>query len=109
MKFEQLCKTIVERYDAWDEADEMYRIGDDGRMKSRSFKHALLGQARKEGYSDSHEAALKRAGIFKSKFDPKKYVKKNGDKWVQVFPYGKPTQATPQQQQPNTPPPHTEA
>lgn len=106
MKFDQLCKNLVEKYDAWDEADDLYKVVD-GRLKVRSFKHALLGQAKREGYSYSQEEALKRAGIFRSKFDPNKWVKKAGDKWVQAFPYGtpapKPAQAQPTQP-PQTPP-----
>ncbi len=88
MKFDDLVDSLLnEKYDSWDEADVMYRVND-GRLQQRSVKHALKGQAAREGYCNSQDEALKRAGIFKSKFDPKKFVKKMGDKWVQVFPYG---------------------
>jgi hypothetical protein len=104
MNFDRHVKNLLERYDEWDEADDMYKV-EDGRLMRRSFKHALLDKARKMGYSDTHEAALKRAGIMKSKFDPKKYVQNMGGKWVQVFPYGKPEETSqPPQPENNTPP-----
>lgn len=88
MKFENLVNNILnEKYDAWDEADVMYIVRD-GRMKQKSVTHALKRQASAEGYCDSVEQALRRAGIIKSKFDPKKFVKKVGDKWVPAFPFG---------------------
>lgn len=101
MKFDQLAKSIVEKYDAWDEADEYYGLVD-GRMKIRSYKHAVMGRAWKDGFYPSVQEALKRAGIVKSKYDPNKYIQKMGDKWVQVFPFGKPDQ-TPEGA-PSTPP-----
>jgi hypothetical protein len=88
MKFDEIVNNILnEKYDSWDEADVMYRVND-GRLQQRSVKHAQRAQAAREGYCDSQQQALKKAGIFPSKFDPKKFVKKMGDKWVQVFPYG---------------------
>lgn len=88
MKFDDIVNNILnEKYDAWDEADVMYIVRD-GRVKQKSVTHAVKRQAAAEGYCDSVEQALRRAGIVKSKFDPKKFVQKSGDKWVQVFPFG---------------------
>jgi hypothetical protein len=90
MKFDEMVNNILsEKYDSWDEADVMYVVRD-GRLKQKSVQHALKRQASNEGYCDSPEQALRRAGIIKSKFDPKKFVQKVGDKWVPAFPFGKP-------------------
>ena len=47
-------------------------------------------EARAQGYRDTPEQALKMHGIVKSKFKPGKWVQKQGDSWVTVYPFGKP-------------------
>ena len=48
-------------------------------------------QAMAEGWRYEQIDALRDAGIIRSKFDPSKWVQKQGDgKWKQVYPYGKP-------------------
>lgn len=59
-----------------------------GRLKQRMVHNKEERQARNMGYKETHDEALKAAGIIRSKFDPKKFLRKQGDKWVQVFPYG---------------------
>jgi len=59
-----------------------------GRLKQRMIHNNDERQARNMGYKETHDDALKYAGIIRSKFDPKKFVQNMGGKWVQVFPYG---------------------
>lgn len=88
-KFEELAnKVLSERYDAYDEADVMFRVNsDDGKMYTKSILHAHKNQARAQGWCDDREFALKKAGIMRSKFNPNKYVRKQGEKWIEVFPF----------------------
>ena len=81
-----------EAYDPWDEFDVMYIYdATQGRLMKRNVYHAELRNARAQGYSETIDQALKRVGIFKSKYDPNKYIRKDpAGKWVQVFPFGKP-------------------
>ena len=81
-----------------DEHNLMYRYDDvSGRLKEAMISNHKERSAHSEGYRESQEAALKAAGIIRSKFDPKKFVQKQNDKWVQVFPYGKPKDETGEQ------------
>ena len=88
---------VAEAYDPWDEGDMWYKFDSmSGTLKQRSWKHAQERQAVAAGWSTTQEQALRQAGIIRSKFNPKKFVQKQGGKWVEVFPYGKgqPTQTT---------------
>ena len=72
-----------------DEANLMYRYDTgDGKVKQRMIDNHDEKSAHREGFRDSIESALKAHGIIRSKFDPKKWVQKQGDKWLQVFPFG---------------------
>lgn len=84
--------------DMSDEANLLY-IYRDGRVKQRMVNNPDERQARAEGFRDTVEQALKLHGIIRSKFDPKKWVQKSGDKWVQVHPFGKPEDTTEDVQQ----------
>jgi hypothetical protein len=70
-----------------DEANLMY-IYKDGRLKQRMIDNQEERSAHQEGFRDTKEGALKVHGIIRSKFDPKKWVQKQGTKWIQVFPFG---------------------
>jgi hypothetical protein len=76
------------RRDIDDEANLMY-IYRDGRLKQRMISNHEERSAHAEGFRDSQEKALKIHGIIRSKFDPKKWVQKQGTQWIQVFPFGK--------------------
>ena len=47
-------------------------------------------EAHRAGYRDSIEDALRVANIIRSKFDPKKFIQKQGTKWIEVHPFGTP-------------------
>jgi hypothetical protein len=84
-------RDVAEAYDPWDEADMWYKFDSmSGTLRQRSWRHAQERDAITAGWSQSHEQALRKAGIIRSKYDPKKFVQKQGTKWVEVFPYGKP-------------------
>jgi len=70
-----------------DEANLLY-IYKDGRVKQRMVSNHEERAARAEGFRDSPEQALKLHGILRSKFDPKKFIQKQGSKWIEVFPFG---------------------
>jgi hypothetical protein len=72
-----------------DEANLMY-IYRDGRVKQRMISNHEEHSAHAEGFRGSIESALKLHGIIRSKFDPKKWVQKQGSQWTQVFPFGEP-------------------
>jgi hypothetical protein len=74
-----------------DEANLMY-IYDDGvgRVKQRMVSNHEEHSAHREGFRQTPEDALRAHGIIRSKFDPKKWVQKQGAQWVQVHPFGKP-------------------
>lgn len=71
-----------------DEANLMY-VYKDGRLKQRMISNHEERNAHAEGFRDSQEKALKVHGIIRSKYDPKKWVQKQGTQWIQVFPFGK--------------------
>jgi hypothetical protein len=71
-----------------DESNLMY-IYMDGRVKQRMIDNYEERSARKQGYRDSPDQALKLHGIIRSKFNPQKWVQKQGTQWVEVHPFGK--------------------
>jgi hypothetical protein len=74
-----------------DESNLYYRYDpSDGRVKQRMVHNDDERQAFAQGFKDTPEQALRAHGIIRSKFDPKKFVQKQGNKWVPVFPFGKP-------------------
>jgi hypothetical protein len=75
--------------DMSDESNLLY-IYKDGRVKQRMVSNRVEREARAEGFRDTPEQALKMHGIIRSKFKPGKWVQKQGDQWVEVFPFGKP-------------------
>lgn len=72
-----------------DEANLMY-IYIDGRVKQRMISNHEERSAHREGFRQTPEDALRLHGIIRSKFDPKKWVQKQGSQWIQVHPFGKP-------------------
>jgi hypothetical protein len=73
-----------------DEANLMYVYDDGvGRVKQRMVSNHEERSAHQEGFRQTPEDALRVHGIIRSKFDPKKWVQKEGTKWVQVHPFGK--------------------
>jgi hypothetical protein len=75
-----------------DESNMMYRYNPETeRLGQRMIHNHEERAAHQQGYRDSHEAALRVHNIIRSKFDPKKWVQKQGLKWVEVHPFGKPT------------------
>jgi hypothetical protein len=75
--------------DMSDESNLLY-IYKDGRVKQRMVSNTVEREARAEGFRDTPEQALKMHGIIRSKFKPGKWVQKQGDQWMEVFPFGKP-------------------
>jgi len=72
-----------------DEANLMYRFDPaSGKLKQRSISNNDERQAQSQGWRFEQADALRVAGIIRSKFDPKKFVQKQGNKWVPVNPYG---------------------
>lgn len=72
-----------------DESNLLY-IYTDGRVKQKMVSNRVEREARAQGFRDSPEQALKMHGIIRSKFNPKKWVQKQGDKWIEVHPFGEP-------------------
>jgi len=74
-----------------DEAN-LYYIYDpsDGRLKQRMVSNYDERQAFAQGFKDTPEQALRAHGIIRSKFNPTKWVQKQGTRWVEVFPFGRP-------------------
>jgi hypothetical protein len=74
-----------------DEAN-LYYIYDtsDGRLKQRMVSNYDERQAFAQGFKDTPEQALRVHGIIRSKFNPTKWVQKQGTRWVEVFPFGRP-------------------
>jgi hypothetical protein len=75
--------------DMSDESNLLY-IYKDGRVKQKMISNRVEREARAQGYRDTQEQALKMHGIIRSKFKPGKWVQKQGDQWVEVYPFGKP-------------------
>ena len=72
-----------------DEANLMYVYDDGvGRVKQRMISNHEERSAHQEGFRQTPEDALRIHGIIRSKFDPKKWVQKEGTKWIQVYPFG---------------------
>lgn len=74
--------------DMSDESNLLY-IYKDGRVMKRMVSNTVEREARAEGFRDTPEQALKMHGIIRSKFKPGKWVQKQGDQWMEVFPFGK--------------------
>jgi hypothetical protein len=74
--------------DMSDESNLMY-VYREGRLKQGMVSNPNRDRAHAEGFRDTPEQALRLHGIIRSKFDPKKWVQKQGTKWVEVHPYGK--------------------
>jgi hypothetical protein len=70
-----------------DESNLLY-IYTDSRVKQKMVSNRVEREARAQGYRDTPEQALKMHGIVKSKFKPGKWVQKQGDSWVTVYPFG---------------------
>ena len=84
-----ITKDVKERYDEWDEGDVMYRWDDsDGTIRKRSILHARRRESLNQGWRDSVEQVLRDQNIIRSKFNPNKWIQKQGSKWIQVFPFG---------------------
>jgi hypothetical protein len=84
MKIEQLFEAYQN-----DESNLWYIYDNtSGKVKQRMVHNLDEPKARSMGYRDSIEDALKVAGIIRSKFDPKKWIHKQGTKWVPVSPFG---------------------
>jgi len=62
----------------------------DGRLKQKMIDNLDEPKAQGMGYRDSIDSALRVANIIRSKFDAKKFVQKQGNQWVPVYPFGKP-------------------
>jgi hypothetical protein len=60
----------------------------DGRLKQKTIDNLDEPRARSMGYRDSIDDALRVANIIRSKFDAKKFVQKQGNQWVPVYPFG---------------------
>lgn len=75
--------------DMSDESNLLYIYKND-RVHQAMISNRNEREARAQGYRDTPEQVLKMHGIVKSKFKPGKWVQKQGDKWVAVYPFGKP-------------------
>ena len=75
--------------DMSDESNLLYIYKND-RIMQKMVSNRVEREARAQGYRDTPEQALKMHGIVKSKFKPGKWVQKQGDSWVTVYPFGKP-------------------
>ena len=74
--------------DMSDESNLLYIYKDD-RIMQKMVSNRNEREARDQGYRDTVEQALKMHGIVKSKFKPGKWVQKQGDSWVTVYPFGR--------------------
>jgi hypothetical protein len=75
--------------DMSDESNLLY-IYKNERVQQAMISNRHEREARDQGYRDTVEQALKLHGIIRSKFDPKKWVQKQGNSWVTVHPFGQP-------------------
>ena len=84
---------VAEAYDPYDEADVLLRYDPaDKKLKKRSWVHAKLDQAKREGWRYSAEEAMRVHGYFPSKYKQGEFIKKGIDgKWEKVFPYAQRT------------------
>jgi len=84
---------VAEAYDPYDEADVLLRYDPaDKKLKKRSWVHAKLDQAKREGWRYSAEEAMRVHGYFPSKYKQGEFIKKGIDgKWEKVFPYSQRT------------------
>jgi len=71
-----------------DEANIMYRYNHEtGKLVQKMIDVRDERSAKAEGWRYEWKDALRTANIIQSKFDPKKFVQKQGDKWVPVNPF----------------------
>lgn len=71
-----------------DEANLMYRYKPEtGKLVQKMVDVRDERQAKAEGWRYEWKDALRTANIIQSKFDPKKFVQKQGGKWVPVNPF----------------------
>ena len=75
------------RNPAEDESNLLY-IYKNGKLHQSMISNYNEREARAQGFRDTPEQALKAHGIIRSKFNPEKWVKNEGGKWVQVHPFG---------------------
>lgn len=81
-----------------DEANLMYWYDNQsGRLKQKMVDVRDERSAKAEGWRYEQKDALRVANIIRSKFDPKKWVQKQGTQWIQVFPFGKPDEINKEQ------------
>lgn len=82
-----------------DEANLMYRFNHEtGKLNQRMVDVRDERQAKAEGWRYEWKHALRDANIIQSKFDSKKFVQKQGDKWVPVNIFrDKPQQTEPKE------------
>lgn len=73
--------------DMSDESNLLYIYKND-RVQQAMVSNRNEREARDLGYRDTPEQALKMHGIIRSKFKPGKWVQKQGDNWVTVYPFG---------------------
>ena len=86
----RLKQGVAEGYQN-DESNLWYKYDDSlGRVRQSMIHNTEERSARREGWREFPEDALRAAGIIRSKFDSKKWIKKVDGKWVQVYPFGKP-------------------
>lgn len=71
-----------------DEANIMYRYNHEtGKLVQKMIDVRDERSAKAEGWRYEWKDALRTANIIQSKFDPKKFVQKQGNKWVPVNPF----------------------
>jgi len=75
--------------DAAEPPSRWYKVVD-GRMKEKWVYPDDKGEAEYNGWRPDQTRALKHAHIVRSKFHQGKFVKNEGGKWIEVFPFGKP-------------------
>jgi hypothetical protein len=83
-------EAVAEAYQN-DESNLMYKYDTaSGRVRQRMVDNHEERSAHQAGYRGSVEDALKAHKIIRSKFNPKKWAQRQGNQWVEVFPFGKP-------------------
>jgi hypothetical protein len=82
------AEEVAEGRGGIDDEANLFYIYKDGRVKQRMVDNRDERTARAQGYRDSIEQALRVHNIIRSKYDANKWIQKQGDKWVQVHPFG---------------------
>jgi hypothetical protein len=92
MKFDELVlHVLAEKYDPEDEFDVLYRVNrDTGKLMYKNVKHINISAEQRKGWQYDREKALNAAGIYRSKYDDKKFIRRDRvtGKYVEVFPFG---------------------